>query len=166
MYGIALPSGADATTAIAIYLCGSEDEFVKLMNRKVEELGLKNTHFTNASGLYDPNHYSTATDIAMLMSAVMENDTCREILGTYQYTTTATEQHPEGILLESTMYSRMYGNEVTGISIDAGKLATLMRQATVWSATPLTPRASILSLSPPKLPLIGEPYSIPLQSMV
>ena len=64
MYGIALPSGADATTAIAIYLCGSEDEFVKLMNEKVEELGLKNTHFTNASGLYDPNHYSTATDIA------------------------------------------------------------------------------------------------------
>ena len=121
MYGIALPSGADATTAIAIYLCGSEDEFVKLMNEKVEELGLKNTHFTNASGLYDPNHYSTATDIAMLMSAVRENDPCREILGTYQYTTTATEQHPEGILLESTMYSRMYGNEVTGISIDAGK---------------------------------------------
>ena len=121
MYGIALPSGADATTAIAIYLCGSEDEFVKLMNEKAEELGLENTHFTNASGLYDPNHYSTATDIAMLMSAVMENDTCREILGTYQYTTSATEQHPEGIPLESTMFSRMYGNEVTGITIEAGK---------------------------------------------
>ena len=120
MYGIALPSGADATTAIAIYLCGSEDEFVKLMNEKAEELGLENTHFTNASGLYDPNHYSTATDIAMLMSAVMENDTCREILGTYQYTTSATEQHPEGIPLESTMFSRMYGNEVTGITIEAG----------------------------------------------
>lgn len=121
MYGIALPSGADATTAISIYLCGSEDEFVKLMNEKAEELGLENTHFTNASGLYDPNHYSTATDIAMLMSAVMENDTCREILGTYQYTTSATEQHPEGIPLESTMFSRMYGNEVTGITIEAGK---------------------------------------------
>lgn len=121
MYGIALPSGADATTAIAIYLSGSEDEFVKLMNAKAEELGLKNTHFTNASGLYDPNHYSTATDIAMLMSAVMENDTCREILGTYQYTTSVTEQHPEGIPLESTMFSRMYGNEVTGITIEAGK---------------------------------------------
>ena len=57
----------------------------------------------------------------MLMSAVMENDTCREILGTYQYTTSATEQHPEGIPLESTMFSRMYGNEVTGITIEAGK---------------------------------------------
>lgn len=51
----------------------------------------------------------------------MENDTCREILGTYQYTTSATEQHPEGIPLESTMFSRMYGNEVTGITIEAGK---------------------------------------------
>ncbi len=121
MYGIALPSGADATTAIAIYISGSEDEFVKLMNAKAEELGLENTHFTNASGLYDPNHYSTTTDIAMLMSAVMENDTCREILGTYQYTTSVTEQHPEGIPLESTMFSRMYGNEVTGITIEAGK---------------------------------------------
>ena len=51
----------------------------------------------------------------------MENDTCREILGTYQYTTSATEQHPKGIPLESTMFSRMYGNEVTGITIEAGK---------------------------------------------
>ena len=51
----------------------------------------------------------------------MENDTCREILGTYQSTTSATEQHPKGIPLESTMFSRMYGNEVTGITIEAGK---------------------------------------------
>ena len=114
-------NGKMLTFSVTIYLCGSEDEFVKLMNEKAEELGLENTHFTNASGLYDPNHYSTATDIAMLMSAVMENDTCREILGTYQYTTSATEQHPEGIPLESTMFSRMYGNEVTGITIEAGK---------------------------------------------
>lgn len=121
LYGIALPSGADATTAIAIYLCGSEEEFVKLMNEKISELGLQNTHFTNASGLHDPNHYSTVTDIAMLMEYVMQNSICREILSTYQYTTSATEQHPEGIPLESTMFSRMYGNEVTGITIEAGK---------------------------------------------
>lgn len=121
LYGIALPSGADATTAIAIYLCGSEESFVQLMNEKVKDLGLENTHFTNASGLHDANHYSTPTDIALLMSYVMQNDICREILSTYQYTTSVTEQHPEGIPLESTMFSRMYGNEVTGITIEAGK---------------------------------------------
>lgn len=121
LYGIALPSGADATTAAAIYISGSEEAFVELMNEKAAQLGLKNTHFMNASGLHDENHYSTALDIAMLMTYVMKNDTCREILGTYQYTTSLTEQHPEGIPLTSTMYSRMYGNEVTGISIIAGK---------------------------------------------
>lgn len=121
LYGIALPSGADATTAIAIYLCGSEEAFVEWMNEKVEELGLESTHFTNASGLHDTNHYSTPEDIALLMSYVMQNDICREILSTYQYTTSVTEQHPEGILLESTMFSRMYGNEVTNITIEAGK---------------------------------------------
>jgi D-alanyl-D-alanine carboxypeptidase (penicillin-binding protein 5/6) len=121
LYGIALPSGADATTAIAIYLCGSEEAFVTLMNDKVEELGLKNTHFCNASGLHDENHYTTATDMALLMSYVMENPICKEILGTYQYTTSQTEQHPEGILLTSTMYSRMYGDEVEGMTITGGK---------------------------------------------
>jgi len=51
LYGIILPSGADATDAIAQYICGSQDEFVKLMNKKAEELGLIDTHFTNTSGL-------------------------------------------------------------------------------------------------------------------
>ncbi len=121
MYGIALPSGADATVAIATYVSGSEEAFVDLMNEKAEELVLENTHFVNTSGLYDADHYSTVTEIAMLMTAVMENDICREILSTYQYTTSVTEQHPDGILLESTMFSRMYGDEVTGITIEAGK---------------------------------------------
>lgn len=121
LYGIALPSGADATNAVAISICGSEEAFVDLMNEKAEELGLEHTHFVNTSGLHDADHYTTVTDIALLMTYVMQNDICREILSTYQYTTSATEQHPEGILLESTMFSRMYGDEVTGITIEAGK---------------------------------------------
>ncbi len=121
LYGIALPSGADATVAVAQYICGTEEEFVELMNEKAQELGLEHTHFVNTSGLHDPNHYSTVTDIAMLMSYAMQNDVCHEILSTYQYRTSSTEQHPEGIMLESTMYSRMYGDEVEGVSIEGGK---------------------------------------------
>ena len=134
------------------------------MNAKAEELGLKNTHFTNASGLYDPNHYSTATDIAMLMSAVMENDTCREILGTYQYTTSVTEQHPEGIPLESTMFSRMYGNEVTGITIEAGKTGyTSIAGNTLVTCAAMPPiqRASISLQSPQKGRPTGARFSTP-----
>ena len=121
LYGIVLPSGADATTAIAQYVSGTEDAYVELMNQKAQELGLEHTHFVNTSGLHDENHYSTALDIAKLMEYAMQNDTCREILSTQNYTTSKTSQHPDGIPLESTMFSRMYGTEVDGITILAGK---------------------------------------------
>lgn len=121
LYGAALPSGADATIGLAEYISGSEDEFVKLMNQKAEELGLKNTHFVNTSGLHDPNHYTTPTDLAVILEYAIENELCRQILSTYKYTTTPTPQHPQGIELESTMFSRMYGNEVPGVTIEGGK---------------------------------------------
>lgn len=121
MYGAALPSGADCTVALAEYISGSEEEFVKLMNKKASELGLKNTHFENTSGLYGDNHYSTPLDLAVIMKAAIQNDLCRKVLSTYQYTTAVSEQHPEGINLESTMFSRMYGNEVDGVQILGGK---------------------------------------------
>lgn len=121
LYGAALPSGADATAGLAIMTAGSEEAFVELMNQKVEELGLKHTHFMNASGLHDEAHYSTPTDIALIMEYCAKNDLCREVISTYTYTTTATEQHPDGIKLTSTVFNKMYGNEVPGITIVGGK---------------------------------------------
>lgn len=121
MYGLILPSGADGAVGLAEMISGSEEEFVKLMNKKCEEMGLTNTHFTNTSGLHNEDHYTTPVEMAMILQYAMENETCAEILSTYQYTTQATEKHPEGILLTSTMFSRMYGNEVGGVEIKAGK---------------------------------------------
>ncbi len=121
LYGMILPSGADATIAIVQYVAGNEDSFVDLMNEKAAELGMTHTHFTNATGLFDEQHYSTVTDIAVLMKEVMQNNICSKILSTVEYTTTSTQQHPGGILLQSTTFSRMYGTEVSGIEIIAGK---------------------------------------------
>ena len=121
MYGVVLPSGADATVGLAEAISGSEENFVVLMNEKVQALGLKNTHFTNTSGLYDENNYSTVVDLAMMLKYAMQNELCRKILSTYKYTTSPTEQHPQGINLESTMFSRMYGNEVENVTIEGGK---------------------------------------------
>lgn len=121
LYGTALPSGADATTALALHTAGSEEAFVGWMNEKVEELGLKDTHFMNASGLHDVNHYSTVTDIALILEYCMQNELCKEIISTYTYTTEMTPEHPEGITLYSTMFSRMYGTEVPNIMILGGK---------------------------------------------
>jgi len=121
LYGSILPSGADATVGLATYISGDEENFVALMNEKAEQIGLKNTHFTNTSGLFNENHYSTATDMAVILKYALKNDLCREILSTYQYKTQPTEQHPDGILLTSNMFSRMYGNEVEGVKICGGK---------------------------------------------
>lgn len=121
LYGAALPSGADATTALALTVGGTEEVFVELMNKKAEEIGLTNTHFMNASGLHHANHYSTPHEMAIIMEYAMEIPLLRTILGTYKYTTTPTAQHPEGILLTSTMYSRMYGDEAGNSEVIAGK---------------------------------------------
>ncbi|MGN0620847.1 MAG: D-alanyl-D-alanine carboxypeptidase family protein [Porcipelethomonas sp.] len=121
LYGAVLPSGADATIGLAECICGSEESFVELMNEKAKSMGLKNTHFTNTSGLHNDDHYSTATEIAMILEYAMQNELCRKILSTYQYTTSKTKEHPEGIPLESTMFSRMYGDEVEGVLIEGGK---------------------------------------------
>ena len=121
LYGCILPSGADATIGLANLLSGSEEVFAAQMNQKAADLGLKNTHFVNTSGLHDNNHYTTALDMAVVLAAAMQNDTCREVLSTYQYTTASTPQHPDGLLLTSTMFSRMYGTEPEGATIIAGK---------------------------------------------
>ena len=121
LYGAILPSGADATTALALHIAGSEEKFVELMNKKVREIGLTNTHFTNCSGLHDSNHYSTVHEIALIMKYAMKNKTCRKVLSTLEYTTTKTPQNPEGIHLYSNTFERMYGTEAVGVTILAGK---------------------------------------------
>ncbi len=121
LYGTILPSGADACQALAEYVAGTDAAFVDLMNTRAQEMGLKNTHFTNTSGLHDDDHYTTAEDMAVIMRVAMENPHCRQVLSTYQYTTSVTPQHPEGILLTSTLFSRMYGTEPDGATVIAGK---------------------------------------------
>lgn len=66
MKGISMASGNDATVAMAEYISGSEDKFVLEMNKKVKELGLKNTYFKNCTGLDEDGHYSSAYDMAVI----------------------------------------------------------------------------------------------------
>ncbi|KGE02563.1 D-alanyl-D-alanine carboxypeptidase family protein [Pseudohaliea rubra] len=71
--GIVIASGNDATVAVAEHIAGSEDAFAELMNQHAERLGLSNSHFTNSHGLPDPNHYTTARDLARLSAAIISN---------------------------------------------------------------------------------------------
>lgn len=121
LYGAILPSGGDATNALAELVAGSEEHFAVLMNEKVKELGLKNTHFVTASGLHDDDHYSTCHDMAKILEYAISKPEMKKILSTYRYTTSKTDKHPDGITLVSTMFSRMAGDEVEGLYIQGGK---------------------------------------------
>ncbi|MFC4768489.1 D-alanyl-D-alanine carboxypeptidase family protein [Effusibacillus consociatus] len=63
---VAVPSGNDAAMALAIFLAGSQQAFVQKMNDRAKELGLKGTHFANPDGLHNPDHFTTASDLAIL----------------------------------------------------------------------------------------------------
>ena len=82
--GICIGSGNDAAVAMAERIGGTEEEFVKMMNEKAKELGLKNTNFVNACGLDDDNHYSSAYDMAMIAKELVKYDKILEYTGTYE----------------------------------------------------------------------------------
>ncbi|MCC2655241.1 MAG: D-alanyl-D-alanine carboxypeptidase [Panacagrimonas sp.] len=73
VHGIVIQSGNDASVAVAEHLAGSEDAFAELMNQYAQKLGMKNSHFANAPGLPDPDHYSTARDLAILGRALIRD---------------------------------------------------------------------------------------------
>ena len=71
--GMEIESGNDAATALAEAVAGSEDVFVQMMNREAQRLGMSHTHYMNATGLPDPQHYTTARDLAVLASALIRD---------------------------------------------------------------------------------------------
>lgn len=119
-YGTILPSGGDAAVGLATYVAGSHEAFVDMMNEKLEELGLSETaHFTNCVGLYDKEHYCMVYDMAIIMKAAMENEMCREFLSAKKYTTTPTEQHPEGITISNWFLRRIEDKDTNGEVVGA-----------------------------------------------
>ena len=81
LYGLMLRSGNDAAVAIAEHVGGSLEGFADLMNKKAEELGLESTHFVTPHGLDDPEHYTTAKELAIITDYAMQNSKFCEIVG-------------------------------------------------------------------------------------
>ncbi|MDP3124126.1 MAG: D-alanyl-D-alanine carboxypeptidase family protein [Thiobacillus sp.] len=73
-HGIVIQSGNDASVALAEHIAGSEEAFASLMNTEAKRLGMRNTHFANATGWPAPDHYSTARDMAILAHAIINAD--------------------------------------------------------------------------------------------
>ncbi len=85
-------SANDAGYVLAEHISGSIDEFAKLMNQKALEIGCKNTHFTNPSGIHDENHYTTAYDLSLIAKYCMQNSVFRSIVSEQSCTINSTNK--------------------------------------------------------------------------
>lgn len=122
LYGLMLVSGNDAAVAIAVHVGGSVEGFAALMNAKAASLGAHNTHFVTPNGLPDPDHYTTAYDLALIACYAMQNETFREIVGTTYYQTTTGEIARTVKNKNKILWEYEGGNGVkTGYTMAAGK---------------------------------------------
>ena len=132
VYGVMLPSGAECCLALADEASGSEEAFVEKMNKKAKSIGMKDTHFMDCTGLHDPEHYSTAYDIALLLKYALHNDTFREVAESHFHSTPATNVHPDGITYYSTMFKNM--SDTSAGKFWVAKPGIPLRQGIVWQA--------------------------------
>lgn len=98
LYGILVASANEVANAVAEHIGGSMDEFVKMMNDRAEELGCTNTHFVNAHGLYDENHYTSAYDLALIAKAFFQNELLAKIGNTASYHFQPTSTQPDDFI--------------------------------------------------------------------
>ena len=121
LYCIMLASANDACNVVAEHIAGSIDSFVDMMNQKAKELGCKDTHFHNAHGLPDEEHWTTARDLAVITQYAIQNPTFWEICTTPAYTVPATNVFDARILattnsMETTYkYYTYYDARVQGV---------------------------------------------------
>ena len=105
-----IPSCGDVAYAIAEYVGGTTENFVDMMNKKTEELGLSNTHFTNPVGLHDDDLYTTARDIYKIASAAFENEDIKDVISKSRYTVSATNMSDERTIVTSNLIINMNSN--------------------------------------------------------
>mgnify|MGYP002624374581 CR=1 FL=1 len=139
LYAVMLESANECAYAVAEHVGGGDvNKFITMMNDKAKKLGCTHTHFSNPNGLPDPNHYTSARDMALISKAAYENKIFDKITGTKTYTIPPTNKHAEPTLLNNHhamlnfyqtnryLYEPCVGGK-TGYTQDAG--ATLVTYA-------------------------------------
>lgn len=139
LYALMLPSANDAASVIAKHYGKSTEEFVKLMNEKAKALGALNTNFVNPHGLHDENHYTTATDLAIITKYAMQNNTFRTVVATQKYEIQPTNKKSE-IRYFTTLNKMLYCTSSGQINVEGQWLSPLY-DGTIGVKTGYTPEA-------------------------
>jgi D-alanyl-D-alanine carboxypeptidase len=114
-YGMLVCSGADADYALTKFLAGNEENMVELLNKRAWEMGISDTaHFTNVIGAFDPDHHCTVYDIAVIMSAAVQNPLILDAMSTEQYRTVPTQKNEEGVDISNWFLRRIGTYETNG----------------------------------------------------
>lgn len=129
LYALLLRSANEVATGLAFQVSGSESEFAKLMTERAAQAGALDTHFANASGLHQDDHYTTAYDMAMIAKTAMANPEFATIWGSENYTLAATNKsesfriwHRHALLLSTSQYYYPYAiGGKTGYTDEAGR---------------------------------------------
>ena len=106
IYCIMLESANEVAAAVAEHVSGSVDSFVALMNKRAKELGCTGTHFANANGLPNEDHWTTAHDMALIAQAFNSNESLRHIASTNNYDIHATSTQPDSFTMSN--HHKMY----------------------------------------------------------
>lgn len=121
LYGALLPSGAECCLALANRVSGSEEAFAELMNEKAAQLGMTHTQFRNTTGLHDDDHYTTVKEMAELLRYSIENEAFKAIFTEQKYVVPATNMHPDGMTLNSSLFWHLEGGTLAFGRILGGK---------------------------------------------
>ena len=121
LYAAMLPSGGDGAMGLADLTAGSQGAFVDMMNAKALELGMRRTHFSNATGFDTDDNYSCALDVSIMFEYALKNDLFREVITTPSYVSAPTAQHPDGITMVSTVFKGYSTNDLDMGHVLGGK---------------------------------------------
>lgn len=117
LYGMMLNSANECAYAVAEHTGGTYENFIQMMNNRINELGGQDTNFNNPHGLTDENHYTSCYDMALISKQALKSDIFRKIVDTKKYTIPLTNKHPNEetylvnhhkMLLDNTEYSYEY----------------------------------------------------------
>ncbi len=119
MYALLLHSANEVANGLAEHVAGSMDAFAEMMNNRARQLGCTNTHFVNAHGLHNENHYSSCHDMALIMKELCHNETFIRLSSAEKYTIEPTNKQPEARYLHQshkmlTQSEYTYEGTVTG----------------------------------------------------
>lgn len=133
LYATMLKSAGEAADSLAINVAGSMDNFVALMNKEAKDLGLKNTSYGNSDGMDDPRNYQSAKDCAMLIKDSLNDGDFRAIFTKRDFVSTKTAEHPEGLYIDSTIFTPLQKYDQNGFEIIGGKSGTTDKAGLCWA---------------------------------